>query len=237
MKPIIILQHVDNDGPCYFTEFLAGQGLTWQIVRADLGEPLPADINLFSGYAILGGPMSANDPLPHLGRAIELIGEAMDANVPVIGHCLGGQLMARALGAAVTASPSAEIGWHMVESCSNAAAQRWFAGAQRFPQFQWHHEAFGLPTGAERLATSAHCAHQAFSVNNKHLAMQFHTEVDIVKIDDWLGPAGAADIASVVDAPGVQSIESIATRTADVLADSQRIAGAIYAAWCAGLKG
>jgi GMP synthase-like glutamine amidotransferase len=236
MKPIVILQHVNNDGPCYFTEFLSGQGLTWQIVRADLGEPLPADINLFSGYAILGGPMSANDPLPYLGRAIELIGEAMDADVAVIGHCLGGQLMARALGATVTASPSAEIGWHTVESCSGKAAQRWFAGAQHFPQFQWHHEAFALPTGAERLASSAHCPHQAFSFGNKHLAMQFHTEVDTAKIDDWLGPAGTADIASVVDAPGVQSIESIARRTSDVLADSQRIASAIYTAWCAGLN-
>jgi GMP synthase-like glutamine amidotransferase len=236
MKPIFILQHVDNDGPCYFTEFLAGQELTWQIVRADLGEALPTDIGSFSGYAILGGPMSANDPLPHLGRAMELVREAMAADIPVIGHCLGGQLMARALGAPVTASPSAEIGWHTVESISSAAAHRWFSGARQFQQFQWHHEAFALPAGAERLATSTHCPHQAFAVGNKHLAMQFHTEVDAAKIDDWLGPAGALDIASVVGAPGVQTIESIAARTADVLADTQCIAAAIYTAWCAGLK-
>jgi GMP synthase-like glutamine amidotransferase len=236
MKPIVILQNVAFDGPCYFTEFLTSAGLAWQIVRADLGEALPTDIRLFSGYAILGGPMSANDALPHLGGAIELVREAMAAGVPVIGHCLGGQLMARAMGATVTASPSAEIGWHTVESCSRAAASRWFGGAQQFLQFQWHHEAFALPSGAERLASSAHCPHQAFAVADKHLAMQFHTEVDAAKISDWLGPAGAADIALAVDAPGVQSIESIAARTADVLADSQRIASAIYAGWCAGLK-
>jgi GMP synthase (glutamine-hydrolysing) len=236
MKPIIIVQHVDNDGPCYFTEFLAGRGLAWQIVRADLGEALPTDLHVFSGYAILGGPMSANDPLPHLGQTMELVRQAIAADIPVIGHCLGGQLLARALGAAVTASPSAEIGWHTVASCSSAAARRWFAGAEQFTQFQWHHEAFALPTSAERLATSAHCPNQAFAVANKHLAMQFHTEVDAAKIVDWLGPAGAVDIASVADAPGVQSIESIAARSTAVLADSQRIATAIYTAWCAGLR-
>ncbi len=236
MKPIVILQHVDNDGPCYFTEFLDGQGLAWQMVRADLGEALPSDIRRFSGYAILGGPMSANDPLPHLVRAIEMVREAMAADIPVIGHCLGGQLMARALGAEVTASPSAEIGWHEVASCSNAGARRWFGGAPRFLQFQWHHEAFSLPTGADWLASSAHCPHQAFTVGEKHLAMQFHTEVDAIKIAAWLGPAGAEDIASVENTPGVQSIEAIATRTADVLTDSQRISSAIYMAWCEGLK-
>jgi GMP synthase-like glutamine amidotransferase len=235
MKPIVILQHVDNDEPCFFTEFLDVQGFAWQMVRADLGEALPDDIHRYSGYAILGGPMSANDALPHLGRAIELVRDAIAADIPVIGHCLGGQLMARALGAAVSASPSTEIGWHEVAACSEAAARRWFGGEQRFLQFQWHHEAFALPAGAEWIATGRHCPHQAFSVDNKHLAMQFHTEVDTAKIEDWLGPAGAADIATAVGAPAVQSIETIAARTADVIAGSQRIASAIYTAWCAGL--
>jgi hypothetical protein len=87
MKPIAILQHVANDGPCSFTEYLAAHELPWREFRADLGEALPGDIDAFCGYAVLGG-----------------------------------QLMARALGATVTASPSAEIGWHELAACSAAAA-------------------------------------------------------------------------------------------------------------------
>jgi GMP synthase-like glutamine amidotransferase len=236
MKPILILQHVGNDGPAFFTEFLAARGLGWRTVRADRGEPLPDDIAAFSGYAILGGPISANDPLPYLSAAMALVRQAMGNDVPVIGHCLGGQLMAGALGAQVTRSPSPEIGWHEVRARSPAAARRWFGGELTFPQFQWHQEAFALPAGAEWLASSPHCPHQAFAVADRHIAMQFHTEVDAAKIADWLGPVGAAEIATLADAPGVQGIATIAARTPASIAASQRIAAAIYTAWCEGLR-
>jgi GMP synthase (glutamine-hydrolysing) len=235
MKPIAILQHVASDGPAYFTEFLAEHGLPWRLFAAFRGDPLPARIDAFAGFAILGGPMSANDDLPHLRRAEELVRQAIAADVPVIGHCLGGQLMAKALGAAVTAAASPEIGWTQLEAKSPAAARRWFGGAERFLQFQWHHEVFGLPQGAEWLASSACCPRQAFSVADKHLAMQFHTEVDAAKVTEWIGAAGRAEIESVCRCPGVQSADRIEEQMAAGLIAGRRIADAIYSSWCEGL--
>jgi GMP synthase (glutamine-hydrolysing) len=180
-------------------------------------------------------PSSANDDLPHLRRAIELVREAIAADVPVIGHCLGGQLMAKALGADVRTAASPEIGWTEIEARSNAAAKRWFGGAARFTQFQWHYETFSLPQGAEWLASSAYCRHQAFAIGTKHLAMQFHTEVDAAKVLDWIGPAGQAELAALAHCPGVHSAARIEAQTAEALTASRRIATSIYEAWCKGL--
>jgi GMP synthase (glutamine-hydrolysing) len=235
MKPIAVLQHVASDGPAHFAAYLAARGLPWRLFAAFRGDVLPARIEEYGGLAILGGPMSANDELPHLRRAEELVREAIAADVPVIGHCLGGQIMAKALGADIRAAAGPEIGWIEIEARSAAAARRWFGGTLRFTQFQWHHESFDLPQGAEWLAGSACCPHQAFAVGDRHLAMQFHCEVDVAKVRDWIGPEGRAEIESVARFPGVQSVARIERRIAEEVAASQRIADAIYAAWCAGL--
>jgi GMP synthase (glutamine-hydrolysing) len=235
MKPIAVLQHVANDGPAHFAAYLDARGLPWRLFAAYQGHVLPPSIAGYGGFAILGGPMSANDPLPYLRHAERLVREAIAGDIPVIGHCLGGQLMARALGAEVVRAASPEIGWTELEACNPAAARRWFGGAERFTQFQWHHEAFTLPTGAQWLSTSACCRFQAFAVNDRHLAMQFHTEVDVAKVRDWIGPAGQAEIASVRNFNGVQSVERIEQDIVAQAAASRRIAEAIYDAWCLGL--
>jgi GMP synthase-like glutamine amidotransferase len=234
MKPIAILQHVDSDGPAYFTEYLARHGLHWRLFAAFRGDALPERIEAYAGFAILGGPMSANDDLPHLRRAEELVRAAIAADVPVIGHCLGGQVMAKALGAEVSAAASPEIGWTNLEAKSAAAARRWFGGARRFVQFQWHHEAFALPPGAEWLAASACCPYQAFAVGDKHLAMQFHTEVDGAKVTEWIA-VGRGEIESVARYPGVQSAARIEQQMDEGLAAARRIADSIYLSWCEGL--
>jgi GMP synthase-like glutamine amidotransferase len=106
--------------------------------------------------------------------SLELIREADRQGIPVIGHCLGGQLMAKAFGGTVTPNPVKEIGWGRV--AATGAAADWLGDAAGFEAFHWHGETFSIPPGATRLLQSAHCANQAF-LRGPHLGMQCHVEM------------------------------------------------------------
>src|SRR5512144_857326 len=114
MKPVLILQHLGADGPAYLETWLRRHGRPFRVLNAEAGDAFPTHIEGYGALAVLGGEMSANDPLPCLRDGERLILDAMKAGVPVLGHCLGGQLMAKALGAAVRSSPQPEIGWHAI---------------------------------------------------------------------------------------------------------------------------
>jgi GMP synthase-like glutamine amidotransferase len=129
--------------------------------------------------------MSAKDPLPSNRQAEILILQAMYRDLPVVGHCLGGQLMARALGGVVTDSPQPEIGWQPIEYEDNELAQEWFGTDPTNSVIHWHYESFSIPTGAVRVATSLACPNQAFAIG-PHLAMQFHIEINETKINTWV---------------------------------------------------
>jgi GMP synthase (glutamine-hydrolysing) len=180
MKPVLILQHMRHDGPAYLARWLADRGLAFDRRDAASGDAFPADMSAHGALAVLGGAMSANDPLPFLRDAERLILQAMQAGIPVIGHCLGGQLMARALGARVQASPAPEIGWQPLQVLDDPVAAQWFGPPAQHHVMHWHYESFELPPGARWLATSSACPHQAFSIG-PHLGMQFHIEIDEAK--------------------------------------------------------
>jgi GMP synthase-like glutamine amidotransferase len=231
-KPALILQHLGGDGPAYLATWLARRGLPFEVRNTEAGEPYPAHLDGYSALAVLGGEMSANDPLPSLRQAEVLILEAMARGRPVIGHCLGGQLMARALGAPVGPSIAPEIGWHPMTLAGHAQARDWFGDGEEPTVFQWHEEAFALPPGAVALAGSAACAHQAFAIG-PHLAMQFHVEVDEEKLLRW----------STLDTPAYHALQR---RHATVqggacmrqamrrhLPAQQALADRIYARWWA----
>ncbi|MFC4159453.1 type 1 glutamine amidotransferase [Chitinimonas lacunae] len=232
MKPIAIAQHDPHDGPAHFAVFLHRAGLPFRIFRLDQGDGLPASIRDYSGLCLLGGPMSVNDGLPYQAGQLALIQEAMAADLPVIGHCLGGQLMAKALGGRVTAAPAVEIGWSELELIDRAGA-RWFGGRERLSLFQWHNESFSIPSDGRWLLRGRHCANQAFSVGDKHLAMQFHVEVDAAKVRHWLD-AGQDEIARS-DSPGVQPVATLLADLDQAIEGSRRIADDLYAAWIEGL--
>jgi GMP synthase-like glutamine amidotransferase len=233
MKPIAIIQHVANDGPSYFATWLDQHGLPYQVCRIDLGQPLPADIRAHAGLCILGGPMSANDALPYIEPLLALVRQAVALDVPVIGHCLGGQLLARALGAGVGAAAHPEIGWSDVLPTSDRAAA-WFGSVMPLHLFQWHSESFDIPSGAVQLLKGRYCHHQAFVVNDKHLGMQFHCEVDEPKVLEWLD-SGAAEMAASTS-PAVQQDVTIRATLQQDLVNSQRIASRIYQRWVDGMK-
>jgi len=111
MKPVAIFRHAAVEGPGYLADFLDRHAIPWQLIRVDAGDSVPTTPEAFSGLAFMGGPMSVNDDLPWLAREFSLIREAHAQDIPLLGHCLGGQLISRALGAVVSRNPLKEIGW------------------------------------------------------------------------------------------------------------------------------
>lgn len=233
VKPVAVIQHVANDGPSYFATWLDRQGLAFRVFRMFEGDRLPDDLQGCAGLCILGGPMSANDPLPYFEDLFKLVRGAVKQGIPVIGHCLGGQIMSRALGGTVQASPHAEIGWSDLEACHGPAAQ-WVLPNVSLRLFQWHAESFSIPPGAIPILRGRHCMNQAYVLNDMHLGMQFHCEVDEAKVRTWL-TEGEEEIRQS-DSPGVGDIGAILRTLKEDLLVSQRLADRLYERWANGLR-
>jgi GMP synthase-like glutamine amidotransferase len=232
MKPIAIIQHVADDGPSYFSEWLAGAGLPFRLFALHHGEALPETALDHAGLCLLGGPMSANDGLPYQAAQLALIREAVANDIPVLGHCLGGQLMSKALGGEIGPAEHVEIGWSAL-SVETDADRRWFGGRDEFELFQWHGESFSIPPGGRRIASGRFCANQAFEFGGKHLAMQFHCEVDDAKVRQWLMAGHDELIRST--SPAVQQAASVLENLSYMVDRSKRVADDIYAEWAKGL--
>ena len=185
MKPVLILQHQVPENAAYLTTWLDRHIIPYQVVNAGTGELFPTNIEPYAALAVMGGGMSANDLLPSNRQAEILILQAMYRDIPVVGHCLGGQLMSRALGGTITASPQPEIGWQPIHYESTELAREWFGDTPTNTVIHWHYESFSIPTGATRVATSLACPNQAFAIG-PHLAMQFHIEINEPKIHSWV---------------------------------------------------
>lgn len=231
--PVLILQHLDNDGPAYLGRWLQLRGIAFEVFNAQAAQAYPTDIDRFSALAVLGGSMSANDDLPHLRQAEALILQAIDRDRPVIGHCLGGQLMARALGARVGTSPAPEIGWQDMQVLPGAEAAEWLGESGAVTVMHWHHEAFELPRGASWLASSRACPHQAFSLG-RHLGMQFHIEIDEPKLTAWSQEESAAWDDARARYPSVQGAAEMRADGQRHLAAHQALADRIYGRWLRG---
>ncbi len=231
MKPVLVLQHLSGDGPAYLGRWLAEHGVPVDVRNTEAGDAYPATLAGHGALAILGGEMSANDPLPSLRQAEALFLEALREGIPTLGHCLGGQLMARALGVGVGDSPAPEAGFNEIQVLAGAASEPWFGAVGPMPVFQWHYEAFDLPDGAEVLATSAACRHQAFAIG-PHLAMQFHIELDAEKLDRWSRDEGARFVHALARCPAtVHEGRRMRQDGATLLPAHQRLASRIYGRW------
>jgi GMP synthase-like glutamine amidotransferase len=235
MKPILILQHAADDWPDYFETFLIARRCPYLVINTGMHEPLPERLTGFGGLAVMGGAMGANDEalFPTMTQEYRLIDQALQTSIPVIGHCLGGQMLARALGATVSQAKNKEVGWQTVVPNHSPAANEWL-GRHSFQAMQWHYDEFALPTGAQALAASLYCQQQAFVYGGIHLGMQFHIEAQAKKIERWV-----ADVRSEKSAPNgsnIHSNERIRSDTQQWASQSAAMADRIYAKWLNGLS-
>ena len=220
---VLAFRHVGFEGAGRIASVLAERNI--QLDYADLyvpGTPVP-DVAGYAALIFLGGPMSANDDLPFLRREIELLAQATAADRPVLGICLGAQLLARSLGARVYRNPVKEIGWFDLHFTPAAARDALFAGLQTSTVFQWHGETFDLPPGAEWLASSVRCRHQAFRFGTRQYALQFHLEVTPAMIADWCRQQ--ENCGDIRDLDGPLDPHSHSTESAS-------LAELVFSRWC-----
>lgn len=230
MRPLVVFQHATHEGPGLFAEHAEARGFTVHVIRAWRGGQLPDDPSVAAGLVFMGGPMSVNDPLPFIAHELRLIARAAEVGVPLLGHCLGGQLIARALGGVVSRSPASEIGWFPVNRVSGGPGARYWLRdtPDRFEAFHWHGETFSLPPAAELLWSSTACAHQAFCIGRSIFAMQCHVEMTAAMIGEWVG-LGGSELQS--ERASIQDRETICALTPSRLPVMQQVARQLYDRW------
>lgn len=186
-KVVKIIRHVDCEGPGYLLTVLERNNIFYEIIKIDENQNLPTNLDDTFALVSMGGGMSVNDNLPWIEQEMALIRLAEDKGIPVLGHCLGAQLMAKAFGAEVVSNPVKEIGWFNVEIAANAGdSNKWFDDIS-FPLnvFHWHGETFKLPTGAINVLRSESCTNQCF-VRGKMIGFQCHIEMTAELIKEWV---------------------------------------------------
>ena len=236
MKPVAIFRFSKTEHPGRFGAWLTSNGIPWQLVPLDEGAPVPESPSAYSGIGMMGGPMSVNDKLPWIAPMCSLLRDAISDGTPVIGHCLGGQILARAAGGKVTANPVKEIGWNPVRVEDTPLARRWFgAGLAEFTTFQWHGETFSIPPGAERILTGRHCPNQAYVLGDRHLGLQCHVEMTPEMIASWIA-SGRSEIEANLASPAVQPVERITADMRERLPALSGYADRLYARWVENLK-
>ena len=236
MQSILIFRFSQTEGPGYLVRFLDREGLPWIQRNVDAGDDVPPSINGYAGLILMGGPMSVNDDLPWIPKVLDLIRQAVARDVPVLGHCLGGQLMSRALGGTVSRNPVKEIGWGTVRRTGDAAGEGWLAGLPvEIEVFQWHGETFSLPPGARHLLTGDYCKNQAFLMGDRHLGLQCHVEMTETMVRAWC-ETGAGEIRDHLGiSPAVQSAASMQENAGKHVERLHQVADALYRRWISGL--
>ena len=205
---ILVLRHEPFEHLGHFASLLKSANIPFEY--KDLGQPLSLDGR--TGVVIMGGPQSANDPNPGLQAEMRLIGEAVDKEIPVLGVCLGSQLIAKALGARVYKNSVPEIGWapvHFTDAAKSDPLFGSFASPTTF--FHWHGETFDIPRGAEWLAYSDNCKHQAFRYGTSVYGVQFHPEIESAMILDWSAqPVNCGDVSNLPEPIDPHAVDSAA---------------------------
>jgi GMP synthase-like glutamine amidotransferase len=233
MRSIVICRFAPTEGPGYFATYLSAHRIPWRLLKLDEGDALPR-VDELAGLAMMGGPMSVNDDLAWIAPTLDLVRESVAQGVPVIGHCLGGQMLAKALGARVMRNPVKEIGWGEIAVHTNAAARRW-SPAGAFLSFHWHGETFALPAGAERIWSSSYCENQGYVIG-PHVGMQCHIEMTRELIETWCDTGEREIEESAGSSPAVQRAGQMMDRVDDKVASLHAVADRVYSEWIKGLK-
>ncbi|MDE2221758.1 MAG: type 1 glutamine amidotransferase [Candidatus Omnitrophica bacterium] len=194
---ILIIKHIDIEGPGTLGDFFKSQGQEFQIVELGAGDPLPADPHAYKAVVVLGGPMNVDeeDKYPFLKPENEFIRKVLEAEIPFLGICLGSQLLAKAAGAKVIQSPVKEIGWYHIRLTPEGQRDPLFKGFNaQDPVYHWHGDMFQIPDRGQLLATAQGCPHQALKVGPNAYGLQFHVEVTDRSIKEWCGEYCRTDL-------------------------------------------
>ncbi|BDI30619.1 GMP synthase [Capsulimonas corticalis] len=228
MSSVLVLQHEDCEPLGFIEDALNGYDLKPQYIRAYAGDAVPETMGDAGGLVVLGGPQGAyeTDKHPYLAGEIRLIQNALQAETPVLGMCLGAQLMAAALGARVAPAPQKEIGWYPV-TLTEAAGEDplWRKIEPVFMTLQWHGDIFDLPDGAVRLGASALTPNQAFRYGRGAYGVQWHMEMTEEVIRETAGASEASFAASGLS-PAV-ILDGVEAH----LPNLSRIAGIVFRGW------
>ena len=229
MKKVLVFQHVPYEILGTLDPLLRGEG--YRIRYVNFGREPDAEpcVDKYQGLIILGGPMNVDmtDAYPHLETEVRLIRRAMDQGIPILGICLGAQLIAKTLGAKVGKNPEKEIGWYDI-SLTEAGKQDPVMGhlEDTRPIFEWHGDTFDLPKGAVHLATGTSCTNQAFRYGDNVYGFQFHMEVDAALVDRWLNtPVYRAEIAAT---EGRIDPDAIRRETAEKIVDLEALSVRVF---------
>lgn len=185
MSRVLIFRHVPFEGAGLIECVLRDRAMEFDYADLYLPASSSPEPACYDGLIFMGGPMSVNDDLPYLRLEEDILRSAVADGKPVLGVCLGAQLMAKALGAGVRRNPAKEIGWHALRFTPEAQHDSLFGGLTEETVLHWHGETFDLPAGAVLLASSELCRNQAFRLGQCVYGLQFHLEVTPEMIADW----------------------------------------------------
>jgi GMP synthase (glutamine-hydrolysing) len=194
---ILIVKHIDIEGPGTFGDFLKEKGEPFKIVELGAGEALPTDSKDVKAVVVLGGPMNVDEEHlhPFLRAENTFIQKVLKEEIPFLGICLGSQLLAKAAGAKVGKSPVKEIGWYKVALTSDGKSDPLLKGFREDEDiYHWHGDMFQIPENGTLLATAPGCPHQAMRVGKNAYGIQFHVEVTDKSIREWCDEYSANDL-------------------------------------------
>jgi GMP synthase (glutamine-hydrolysing) len=229
LRKLLVCQHVAYEILGTLNPLLKEAGFRIRYVNFGRHPHAKPRLDGYYGLVVLGGPMSVRqmDEYPHLATEIALVREAVERRLPVLGICLGAQLVAKALGAEVRANDEKEIGWYDV-SLTTAGRQdpllQHFSQTERI--FQWHGDILDIPEGATHLAESTACSSQAFRYGDNVYGFQFHLEVDAAMIGRWLEvPIHRAELEALAGRINPADIER---ETPQNIEQSMRLSDAVF---------
>ena len=197
---VVIFQHVPFEGPGIIADMLEGRGVPFVIIHGYEGDTIPHTPAGFSGIISMGGPMSANDDLPYLIKETSFLAQAVERDLPVMGICLGAQLLAASVGGKVYPGSEVEVGWGEVSLTEEGIKDPVFAAVQDpLPVLHWHMETFDLPDDSILLASSEKYVNQAFRLRKNAYGLQFHLEATDEMVKEWIDEDGEAENSIIPD--------------------------------------
>lgn len=228
MKPVRIFYHVDREPRSYIETCLDDRNIPFEVVCLDNHIPVPMDIDNCAGLVFMGGAGDVNQPTEYMKQELSLIAKAAEARLPIMGVCLGAQLISQALGGVVCKNESLEVGWYPVQQTVASLQQPWFRDLPgEFEVFQWHEHIYAMPPGAVALASNSCFSQQAFSMENI-LAMQFHLEMTGELIEFLIDNYGS-DIE--MESACIQQADRIRAQMDEHLEQLHMVADAVYGRW------